>query len=44
MDEPPIIVSPMEDDRDSGEVQADRFLCSLIFGTVLVTALGLIAT
>ena len=34
----------MEDDRDSGEVQADRFLGSLIFGTVLVTALGLIAT
>ncbi len=44
MEEPPILVSPGEDDRDSGEVQADRFLGSLIFGAVLVTAICLIAS
>lgn len=44
MEEPPILVSPGEDDRTSGEIQADRFLGSLIFGIVLVTAMCLIVS
>lgn len=43
MEEPPILVS-RENDRDSGEVQADRFLGSLIFGAILVTAICLVAS
>ena len=44
MDEPPLIIPPAKDNRDASEVQADRFLGSLIFGIILITALFLIVS